>query len=218
MLVELPFPASREVVDQLLFAYLDKFRRPTHAIFVLDLSGSMEGERLASLKQALVKLTGTDTSVSGRFAGFRVRERITIITFSTQVLDERDFTVDRPASLEPVRDYVNGLETDASTAIFSALQRAYERVDNDAAADAGYLTSVVLMTDGENNAGISVDDFLTGIRGGSEHVRSVKTFAIRFGEADPAQLQPVASATGGAVFDAVGGSLAAAFKEIRGHQ
>jgi Ca-activated chloride channel family protein len=218
LLVELPFPASREVVDQLLFAYLDKFRRPAHAIFVLDLSGSMEGERLTSLKQALVNLTGTDTSVSGRFARFRQRERITIITFSDKVLDERDFTVERPANLQAVRDYVNGLETEGQTAIFSALQRAYERVDSDAAADASYLTSVVLMTDGENNAGISVDDFLTGIHGGSEHVRSVKTFAIRFGDADPEQLQQVASATGGAVFDAVGGSLASAFREIRGYQ
>jgi Ca-activated chloride channel homolog len=104
------------------------------------------------------------------------------------------------------------------------LQRAYQRVDSDsdADADAGYLTSVVLMTDGENNAGISagisVDDFLAGIQDASEHVRSVKTFAIRFGEADPVELQQVTTATGGAVFDAVGGSLAAAFKEIRGYQ
>jgi Ca-activated chloride channel family protein len=217
VLVELPFPASRQVVDQLLFAYLDKFRRPTHAIFVLDLSGSMRGERLDSLKQALVNLTGADTSVTGRFARFRERERITMITFSDQVTDERDFTVERPASLAPVRDYVNSLDTGGKTAIFSALQRAYERVDRDSAADAGYLTSVVLMTDGENNAGISVDDFLAGIRSGGEHVRSVKTFAIRFGEADQAQLEQVTKATGGAVFNA-GGSLTEAFKEIRGYQ
>src|SRR5262245_33760701 len=75
VLVELPFPASRQVVDQLLFAYLDKFRRPAHAIFVLDMSASMRGERLASLKQALVNLTGADSSVTGRFARFRERER-----------------------------------------------------------------------------------------------------------------------------------------------
>jgi Ca-activated chloride channel family protein len=46
----------------------------------------------------------------------------------------------------------------------------------------------------------------------------VKTFAIQFGEADPAELQRIVQATAGARFDANRSSLAAAFKEIRGYQ
>ena len=48
--------------------------------------------------------------------------------------------------------------------------------------------------------------------------RSVKTFAIQFGEASPAELQRIVQATAGAKFDANQTSLAAAFKEIRGYQ
>jgi Ca-activated chloride channel homolog len=222
VLVELPFPASLGVVDGLLFAYLNRLRRPAHTIYVLDVSGSMEGERIAALKQALVNLTGADTSISGRFAGFRARERLTMITFAEQVIEERDFTVegtgpDAPG-LRRVRDYVAGLGLHGGTAIFSAMRRAYQRAVADAQRDRGSLTSIVLMTDGENNRGISADEFLAGLAGLPEEARSVKTFAIQFGEASPAELQRIVQATAGAKFDANQTSLAAAFKEIRGYQ
>jgi Ca-activated chloride channel family protein len=223
VLVELPFPASLSVVNDLVLAYLNRLRRPAHAIFVLDLSGSMQGARIAALKQALQNLTGADTSVTGQFARFRERERITMITFSDQVLDERDFAVEPgdggAASLAAIRAYVDGLQTGGATAIFSATMRAYQRAADDARTlDRGAFTSVVLMTDGENNRGISSGDFLGWLAGMPDQTRAVKTFAIRFGEASPAELRRIASGTGGAMFDATQESLAQAFKEIRGYQ
>lgn len=222
VLVELPFPGSLEVVNDLVFTYLNRLRRPAHAIIVLDVSGSMAGERIAALRQALKNLTGVDTSVTGQFARFRERERITMITFSDRVLEERDFTVAPGAAgastLTAIRDYADGLRTGGATAIFSATQRAYQRAADDAVADRGAITSVVLMTDGENNRGISSSEFLSWLGGLPEQARSVKTFAIRFGEASPEELQRIAAATSGAVFDAERESLAQAFKEIRGYQ
>jgi Ca-activated chloride channel family protein len=222
VLVELPFPASLKVVDGLLFAYLNRLRRPAHTIYVLDVSGSMEGERIAALKQALINLTGADTSISGRFAGFRARERVTMITFAEQVIDERDFTVDGTGpdapGLRQVRDYVASLGLHGGTAIFSAMRRAYQRAVADARRDRGSFTSIVLMTDGENNRGISADEFLAGLETLPDPARSVKTFAIQFGEASPAELERIVRASAGARFDANRTSLAAAFKEIRGYQ
>jgi Ca-activated chloride channel homolog len=222
VLVELPFPASIKVVDDLLLAYLNRIRRPAHTIYVLDVSGSMEGDRIEALRQTLVDLAGADTSLTGRFAGFRARERITIITFAGQVIDERDFTVGGAGPDAPgraaIREYVAGLELHDGTAIFSAMRRAYQRAQADAAADKGSFTSIVLMTDGENNQGISVDDFLGSLAVVAEPARSVKTFAIQFGEADPDELRRIVQTTSGAMFDANRGSLAAAFKEIRGYQ
>jgi Ca-activated chloride channel family protein len=101
VLVELPFPASLEVVDDLLLAYLNRLRRPAHTIYVLDVSGSMQGDRIAALQRTLVNLAGADTTLTGRFAGFRARERITVITFAGQVVDERDFTVEGPGRTTP---------------------------------------------------------------------------------------------------------------------
>ena len=43
MLVELPFPSQLDTIDALMLdAYLDQVRKPASAIFVLDLSGSMD--------------------------------------------------------------------------------------------------------------------------------------------------------------------------------
>jgi len=49
-------------------------------------------------------------------------------------------------------------------------------------------------------------------------VRSIKCFAVIFGEASPAALNAVASLTGGRTFDARTASLPVVFKEIRGYQ
>jgi Ca-activated chloride channel homolog len=220
VLVEVPFPASRAVVDGLLFAYLDRLSKPAHTIYVLDTSGSMAGDRIAGLQSAFANLSGADKSVSGRFARFRQRERVTVIPFGSEVKDQRDVTVDttKPTALTAVRDYVTGLQPGGTTAIYSALERAYQVVADDQAADRGYYVSIVLMTDGENNAGASVEEFLAWRNSLPEDARAVRTFAIRFGEADPGQLRQITDATGGQLFDATGGSLQSAFKEIRGYQ
>src|SRR5262249_36197391 len=177
---------------------------------------------ISSLQSAFANLAGADQSVSGRFARFRQRERVTIIPFASDVKDQRDVTVDATTptatGLTTVRDYVAGLQPGGTTAIYSALERAYQVVAGDQAADRGYYVSIVLMTDGENNAGASVDEFLTWRNSLPADTRAVRTFAIRFGEADPGQLRQITDATGGQLFDATGSSLQSAFKEIRGYQ
>jgi Ca-activated chloride channel family protein len=71
--------------------------------------------------------------------------------------------------------------------------------------------SIVLMTDGESNAGLSLADFLRAGR-----PSSVRTFTISYGEANRAELDQAARATGGFTVDATSASLLSAFKEIRG--
>lgn len=82
LLVELPFPNSVNVIDSLLFSYLDEQRVPAHAIFVLDVSGSMRGTGITDLKTAMNNLTGLDSTLTARFARFRAREIITLVTFT----------------------------------------------------------------------------------------------------------------------------------------
>lgn len=218
-LIELPFPASLDAVNGLVTAYLDTFRKPTNAVFVLDLSGSMSGSRIAALKRALLGLTGEDTSVSGRFARFREGETITFVTFASTVKDVRTFVVNGadPAdpALQQVRRYVDGLQTGGGTAVYSAVARAYAEAARTASDRT--LTSVVVMTDGENNQGIGVQDLVQQLPK-SGPAAGVRAFAIQFGEASPDELEQIADATDGKVFSASGGDLSSAFKEIRGYQ
>jgi len=222
--LELPFPATQQVADRLLAAYFDEYRRPTHAIYVLDVSGSMEGDRLAALQQALTGLTGADDSLAGRFARFRGREHVTMITFSSAVTGTRDFIINDPspgsADLKAITDFAGSLRANGNTAVYTALDAAYTKAAQARKDEPNALTSIVLMTDGESNSGLDAGQFTGRYDARPAGARAVRTFAVVFGEADRGALSAIATHTGGEVFDATapGVSLSDVFREIRGYQ
>jgi Ca-activated chloride channel homolog len=222
VLLEVPFPATLDVVNQLIEVYLNQVRLPSHTYFVLDVSGSMEGSRLDGVKKTFANLTGADQTITGQFARFRAREDITIVTFNSSVQATRTFTINDPtpgsSDLKSVLDFVNGLQAGGGTAIYDALRTAFALAGQDKASDPNRFYSVVLMTDGENNAGNDSNQFKTWYRSASPEVQSIKCFAVIFGEASPQALNDVATLTGGRTFDARNASLPAVFKEIRGYQ
>jgi Ca-activated chloride channel homolog len=222
LLVELAFPSNLNTIDALLFAYLDQIRPPAHTYFVLDISGSMEGDRLDAVKKTFDNLTGADQSITGRFARLRAREEITIIPFNGAVADDRTFTITDVSSGSPdlagVRRYVDGLRAGSSTAIYDALIRAYGDAARFKAAEPDRFYSIVLMTDGENNTGSDANGFKRYYNSQPDAIKAIPTFAIIFGEASPKALTDVASTTGGQVFDSRNVSLPAVFKVIRGYQ
>ncbi|MEU1403282.1 substrate-binding domain-containing protein [Streptomyces sp. NPDC005728] len=204
---ELPFPGSRSVADGLLDSYENELRRPSRTVYVLDTSGSMEGDRLAALKKALTGLTGD----------FRDREEVTLMPFGSDVKSVRTHVVDPAdpkAGLDAVRRDTDALDADGNTAIYTSLEKAYDHLG----ADRDTFTSIVLMTDGENTTGAKAGDFdgfyhrLTGAR------RDIPVFPILFGDSDRSELAHIADLTGGRLFDARQGSLDGAFEEIRGYQ
>ena len=221
-LIELPFPAKLDTIDKLITTYLDEVRRPASAIFVLDVSGSMEGDRLDQLKTAMKALTGTDTTVTGRFARFRTHEQVTIVTFASDVREVREFTIDDTAPDGPdmtaIREYVDGLRTYDGTAIYSGLERAYASVADQQAKDPNRLYSIVLMTDGENNAGVAPDQFAKDFGALPAPVHAVHTYTVLFGEANGDAMASIATLTGGSAFDGKSASLQTIFKQIRGYQ
>jgi len=221
-LIELPFPAKLETIDALITAYLDEVRRPASAIFVLDVSGSMEGDRLDQLKTAMKALTGTDSSVTGRFARFRAHEQVTIVTFASDVQDVREFTIDDTAPAGPdmtaIREYIDSLQTFDGTAIYSGLKQGYATVADAQATEPDRLYSIVLMTDGENNSGVEPEQFVEDYAALDDPVRAVRTYTVVFGEGNNEAMKEIATLTGGSLFDATGTSLQVIFKQIRGYQ
>lgn len=222
ILVELPFPNDLTVIDRILFSYLNDQRRPAHAYYLLDVSGSMKGERIGQLRAALHTLAGDDHSLTGRFARFQARELVTFLPFNSDVAEHREFRFGdsgpTPAALAEVRQYADQLEAGGGTAIFSGLEQAYREALEASRGDSTRYYSITLLTDGENTAGVSAEDFEAYYRGLPAAARSIRVFPIIFGEADRSALSRVAEITGGRVFDGNGASLAAVFKEIRGYQ
>ncbi|MEV6875283.1 extracellular solute-binding protein [Amycolatopsis sp. NPDC051128] len=220
-LVELPFPATQQAVDALLSAYFDKLRRPSRTLYVLDTSGSMAGDRIDSLRSALVGLTGADTSLTARFRRFRSREEVTLLPFNTGPGAAQTFTVpdqNPQGELGRIKAFAEGLEARGGTAIYDSLTRAYRVLEPLAAKDPDRFTSIVLMTDGENANGSSLTEFLTSFASLSPTMKQVPVFTVLFGEGSSDELTQVATRTGGKVFDARNVQLSRVFQEIRGYQ
>ena len=77
--------------------------------------------------------------------------------------------------------------------------------------------TIVLMSDGQNNTGQSLEDFLNFYHS-QPGAETIKTFAILFGEADEKEMIELVEATGGRLFDAKATPLETIFKQIRGYQ
>jgi Ca-activated chloride channel homolog len=219
---ELPFPSRLETVQALISAYLSDIKKPSQMVFTIDLSGSMEGDRIEQLRAALKTMTSSDPADS--FLAFRNRETVRYVTFSDDVLDQREFTFTengRDAELERVGRYIDGMQTVSGTAIYTALQTSYEDALTARRADPDSFVSVVLFTDGENNGDLSFDDFrrwYESERGRDSGIQTIPTFVVQFGDSNAGEMQDIADLTGGRVFDGTGQSLASAFAEIRGYQ
>ncbi|WP_374118456.1 substrate-binding and vWA domain-containing protein [Streptomyces sp. 8L] len=221
---ELPFPGTLSVANGLLDAYENKLRRPSRTVYVLDTSGSMAGTRLASLKRALGALTGSGPpgGGSGSASGgvFRDREQVTLMPFGTRVKQVTTRTVD-PAdprtSLAALHSDIGRLTASGDTAVYDSLEAAYAQLGK---GGGNTFTSIVLMTDGESNAGSKAGAFDGFYAGLPSSARTTPVFPVVFGDADRAELQHIAALTGGRLFDATSGDAAldGAFEEIRGYQ
>jgi Ca-activated chloride channel family protein len=216
---ELAFPNRLAVIDAVLDAYQGEWRRPATSILVLDVSGSMEGQRLEAMRDALIVLGGADPKrTSQRFARFQNRERVVLITFSSNVnpaqwvrFDQGDVDAARSA----VRRFAEGLAVEGGTAVYSALAEAQRIGAEERRRDPDRLVSILLLTDGESNEGLRFGDFKAALAGRTDTVR---VFPILFGEGNVAEMNEIASLTGGRVFDSRNAALSAVFKDIRGYQ
>jgi Ca-activated chloride channel family protein len=227
IVAETSFPASAGSVQQLLLRFLNQDRVPAHSFYVLDKTGSMDNEdgtgksRIERVRNAVDVLTGSDDTLTGQFARFNNRERITIITFSVQPEIDKTFEMKQandPAVYGAVKSLAASLQPGGNTAIYDALEAALAEAQRDRAADAGRYTSIVLMTDGENNRGDDFNAFERKWRAQPPYVQHIRIFPIFIGEASPDELGRIAALTGGRAFDARKETISEIFKEIRGYQ
>lgn len=222
VLVELPFPSSRATLDALMEAYQSTLRRPASTYFVLDTSGSMQGQGLAQLQEAIAGMAGTDTSLTGRFARFLPREKVVLQPFSDKLGSAFEVTVPAaqpdkapaPEALAKVREFSARLQAGGGTAIYSAVAETLSRAAADRAGAPNRQYGVVLMTDGLNTEGINRDSFKKWYRASA--AQGIPVFVVLFGSADADELKELAELTGGRVFDGRS-NMRTAFKQIRGY-
>jgi Ca-activated chloride channel homolog len=221
--VELAFPNNLDVIDAVLASYQAELRRPATSIYLLDVSGSMRGERITAVKKALELLTGVAAQGSAaRYARFQNREHVMLIPFATEPWSAVRYNFesdnDKARTEEQLRSYLGGLTAGGGTAIYSALAQAYDLAYQEQARYPGRLVTVVLLTDGQNNHGLPYEEFRRHLLERSAGADPIRTFPILFGEASSAELDEIAQLTGGRSFDGRSADLRDVFREIRGYQ
>lgn len=112
---------------------------PRDVTVVLDVSGSMSGEKIGQAKSALRGLLGTLGS----------EDRVRLVAFSSDVRPQTEgWTVPRGAALERARNWVDGLVADGGTNIGGALDEAFRLESPE-----GRLPVVIFLTDGLPSVG-----------------------------------------------------------------
>ena len=213
--IELPFPASEQTANVLVERYNNEYRRRGTTSFVLDTSGSMEGERLASLKEIMTSFVdGSATTDTGNVA-LRDGEQVTFQSFSDDPHEpvSGTFSTTDAGEKERFQTYIDDLSAGGKTNIYDTLIEATEKTD-----PASNIGSIVLLSDGAMTAGRTFEQFKTDYAAATAGKGSIPVFVILYGEANEAEMKELADVTGGAVFDAINGDLSDAFKEIRGYQ
>lgn len=233
--VELPFSPDRQLADGLIDAYLNEFRRPIASTFVLDTSGSMQGQRREQLVEAIHYLAGADASLTGRVAKLTNRERLWFLPFSDRVREPVPFEIPagsriakgvlpqadteaKLAELKRVRDAADALQMAGGTALYDAVLAGLEQMLEERKRHPEYQYSVVAFTDGKSNMGRRLDAFRRAYEQMPEDVRGIPVFMVLFGEAAEGDLKELVAITGGKVFDARKTPLYAVFKDIRAYQ
>ncbi|ANH66494.1 von Willebrand factor A [Mitsuaria sp. 7] len=217
-IAELSFPNRLEVIDAVLSAYQSTWRKPSTSIFVLDISGSMKGERIELMREALKVLSGaSQATASARLTAFQGRERVFLIPFDDRVNEpvlvpfDADGIEAARARLTSVADE---LRPRGGTAVYSALSAALELAARESREHPDRFVSVALLTDGESNSGMSFSAFRSRYGQGAP----ARVFPILFGEGNVDEMKQIAQMTGGREFDGRHSRLAQVFREIRGYQ
>ncbi len=192
------------VIKEALELYQTKLRKPVHVVFCLDYSGSMYGEGMRSLIEAMEYIFSDEAKKS--MIQFTSEDKIDIIAFGTHVNviasgkgNETDML------LEKIKDY----DYDGATALYPAATKAIELLHNESSE---YNTSVILMTDGEGNVG-TFEDLEKAYKG---YKKDIPIYSITFGSANDTQLNYMATLSNGKVFDGKS-DLVKAFKIVRGY-
>ena len=205
-LKDMKYP-SKKVISKAISLYIESFRKPTHVVFCLDVSGSMYGSGLNELQEAMNYILDKDKASKDNLQ-FSNNDKVTIITFNSKVSHISETKYGN--NLEDIIYGINKLYANGGTNIYDPSIEALKILSKDDSNE--YTKTVILMTDGQSNSGYYYDlrDYY------QKNKLDIPIYSITFGSSDESELNQIAKLTNAKTFDGKSGLLKA-FAEVRSY-
>ncbi len=200
---------SSDVIQKALNMYQTELRKPSLTVYCLDYSGSMSGEGVESLRNAMSMLLDQQKA-STYMLQASPKDVTIVIPFDNDVLDVWKAEGNDSTTLADLQSKIDNFEPQGGTNIYEPLLRAMDEISKYNVDD--YTTSIILMTDGQSNSG-SINQVES--KWSSSNL-DIPVFSITFGDSDDTQLQELADYSKARVFDGKE-NLEKAFKEAKGY-
>ena len=205
-LKDMKYP-SKKVITKAINLYIESFRKPTHVVFCLDVSGSMYGSGVEELKDAMNYILDKEKASADNLQ-FSDEDKITVITFNSKVKDI--YPTKRGSETTEIINNINNLSPNGGTNIYDPSIEALKILKNDDSDE--YTKTVILMTDGNSNAG-SYNVLKNYYK---NNKLDIPIYSITFGSSSEYELSEIAKLTNAKVFDGKSGLLKA-FTEVRSY-
>ncbi len=205
-LKDMKYP-SKKVISKAINLYIESFRKPTHVVFCLDVSGSMYGDGLSELQEAMNYILDKEKASQDNLQ-FSDTDKVTIITFNSKVshVSKTKYAND----LNDIIKGINSLYANGGTNIYDPSIEALTILSKENSDE--YTKTVILMTDGWSNSGY----FYDLKKYYKNNKLDIPIYSITFGSSDEDQLKEIAELTNAKVFDGKKGLLKA-FSEVRSY-
>ena len=197
---------STAVIKKALVLYQESLRKPVHVVFCLDYSGSMYGNGIKELRDAMDFIL-TDRAAD-EMLQFTDADIIDVIPFGSSY--DTKWHATNEEEIAEILKNIKEKDPSGATALYPATEVALELLKDEDRTK--FNTSVIVMTDGEGNIGEFRDlkDYYDSLD------TEIPIYSIKFASADESQLIKMANLSNGKVFDGSAG-LVEAFTEVRGY-
>ncbi len=200
------FP-SKKVITKAINVFIDELRKPGHTVFCLDFSGSMSGEGVNQLENAMEYILDYGKASADKLQ-FSKNDKVTLLLFSTDV--GNPITTTNGKETERLLEAIHIRTVQGQTALYTCAEEGIKLLESD---DEKYNKTLILMTDG-----ISTDSdryrYLYSTY--NNYQSTIPIYSIMFGSASKKELEPIAAMSNAKVFDGRK-DLLEAFKEVRGY-
>lgn len=195
---------SANVMDAVLRMWRNN-KKTAHVTLVLDVSGSMEDERKMDNAREGSLLLVEQLHDADEFTLVPFNDEVAIPLEAASLKNER----------QTANTKIRGLYAGGGTALYDAIDVAYQRQLARRAQDRDKITSIVVLSDGaDRDSKLSLDDLVSRIRFDNE-TRTIRVFTIGYGrDANKDILEKIADATHAKYYEGNPQNIRAILREI----